>query len=50
MEYIIRDFNRARSTLNIIKKISDKNLNYDLPYSMMPGNSNVQAIIPVPQA
>ena len=43
-----RDFNRARSTLNIIKKISDKNLNYDLPYSMMPGNSNVQAIIPVP--
>ena len=45
-----RDFKRAKSTLNVIKKISDQNINYDLPHSMMPGNSNIQAIIPIPSS
>ena len=47
MEYIMQEILMARSTLNIIKNF-DKNLNYDLRTDA--GNSNVQAIIPVPQA
>lgn len=43
-----RDIKRSKSTLNVIKKITKDIINFDLPYSMLPENSNIQAIIPIP--